>query len=102
MIVGQGVDIVEVRRIENVYKKFGLKFLNKVLSNKEIKKILSVDSYKLLIQKIACRFAAKEAVIKSFSTAIKKPKFRDFEILSLTQDRLCKIQKKFEDKIKTP
>ena len=52
MIVGQGVDIVEVRRIENVYKKFGLKFLNKVLSNKEIKKILSVDSYKLLIQKL--------------------------------------------------
>lgn len=74
MIIGLGVDIIEVRRIENVYKKFGLKFLHKVLSNEEIKKIISVNNYKLLIQKIASRFAAKEAVIKSFSMAKKKTK----------------------------
>ena len=101
MIVGLGVDIVEVRRIENVYKRFGLKFLYKVLSNKEVKKILSVDSYKLLTQKIASRFAAKEAVIKSFSTAIKKPKFRDFEILKFESGSpFVKFKKKFEDKNK--
>tara|TARA_B100000282_G_scaffold289230_1_gene258748 strand:+ start:899 stop:1312 length:414 start_codon:yes stop_codon:yes gene_type:complete len=101
MIVGLGVDIVEVRRIENVYKKFGIKFLYKLLSNKEINRILSVDSYKLLIQKIASRFAAKEAVIKSFSTVIKKPRFSDFEIFRHESGSpFVKFKKKFEDKNK--
>lgn len=97
MIIGLGVDIIEVRRIENVYKKFGLKFLHKVLSNEEIKKIISVNNYKLLIQKIASRFAAKEAVIKSFSMAKKKPKFNDFEILKLESAPFVKFKDKYKN-----
>ena len=54
-----------------------------------------------MVQKIASRFAAKEAVIKSFSTVIKKPKFSDFEILKYESGSpFVKFNKKFEDQNK--
>tara|TARA_B100000989_G_scaffold293714_1_gene271542 strand:- start:544 stop:936 length:393 start_codon:yes stop_codon:yes gene_type:complete len=87
MIMGLGVDIVEIKRIEYVYRKYGLKFLKKILSNYEIEKISIINSPKLLMQKIATRFAAKEAVIKSFSSEKYKPTFHDFEILKLETNK---------------
>jgi len=36
MKIYQGIDIVEKSRIKKVYKKFGLRFLKKILSNNEI------------------------------------------------------------------
>jgi holo-[acyl-carrier protein] synthase len=67
MIVGLGIDLVEVERIERVYNKFGERFLGRVLLADE-------SSYCLSHRKpatfIAGRFAVKEAVSKAFGTGI--------------------------------
>ena len=39
MILGHGVDIVNINRVDSVYKKFGERFLKKILSDSEIKQI---------------------------------------------------------------
>jgi holo-[acyl-carrier protein] synthase len=67
MIVGVGIDIVEVQRIEAAWKKFGNRFLDRVLVPEETSYCLS---HKFPAPFIAARFAAKEAVSKAFGTGI--------------------------------
>lgn len=67
MIVGIGVDLVEVERIESAWKRFGDRFLNRVLLADETAYCLS---HKSPAPFIAARFAAKEAVSKAFGTGI--------------------------------
>ena len=67
MIVGVGIDLVEIERIETAYKKFGAKFLERLLTPEEATYCLS---HKNPGPYIAARFAAKEAVSKAFGTGI--------------------------------
>ena len=61
-----GIDIVAIDRIGDLYKKFGEKFLYKIFNEIEIEEIKKIDYKKRRIEKIAGKFAAKEAVIKVF------------------------------------
>lgn len=75
-----GLDLCNPKRIERVYKRFGAKFLKRVLTEKEIEQMKS--DMKNFIHRLAARYAAKEAVAKSFGTGIgKKLSFQDMEIL---------------------
>ena len=65
MIFYQGLDIVDIRRINKLYNKYGLKLLGKILTDKEKNTLNSVKDKKVLIEKIANRFAAKEATSKA-------------------------------------
>lgn len=78
-----GTDICNPKRIEKAFKRFGVKFLNRIFTVKEIEEINSLSRHKQsFFQKIAGRFAAKEAVAKALGTGIgEKLSFRDFEIL---------------------
>ena len=67
MILGLGIDIIEVARIEASYKRFGERFLNRILLPDEIAYCLS---YKGPGPFLAARFAAKEAISKAFGTGI--------------------------------
>jgi holo-[acyl-carrier protein] synthase len=67
MIVGIGIDLVEVARIEAVWKKFGDRFIHRILLPDEAAYCLSHKNPALFI---AARFAAKEAVSKAFGTGI--------------------------------
>jgi holo-[acyl-carrier protein] synthase len=67
MILGVGIDIIEVSRIENSYKRFGERFLERILRADEIKYCLS---HKAPGPFFAARFAAKEAISKAFGTGI--------------------------------
>ena len=67
MILGTGIDIIEVARIASAYEKFGERFLNRVLLADEIAYCLS---HKNPAPFIAARFAAKEAISKAFGTGI--------------------------------
>src|SRR3954465_776015 len=67
MILGTGIDIIEVERIEASYKKFGERFLNRILVPGEMEYCLS---HKKPGPFLAARFAAKEAVSKAFGTGI--------------------------------
>ena len=73
MISGIGTDLVDIRRIEKLYKKFGSKFAEKILTKNELKKFKEIDY-------LAKRFAAKEAIAKALGTGIGKVKFHDIEI----------------------
>jgi len=67
MILGVGIDIIEVARIASAYEKFGERFLNRVLHADEIAYCLS---HKNPAPFLAVRFAAKEAISKAFGTGI--------------------------------
>jgi holo-[acyl-carrier protein] synthase len=67
MIVGVGIDLVEVARIERVYTKFGERFLGRVLLREEADYCLS---HRKPATFIAGRFAVKEAVSKAFGTGM--------------------------------
>ena len=67
MILGLGIDIIEVARIEASYERFGERFLNRILHPNEIRYCLS---HKAPGPFLAARFAAKEAISKAFGTGI--------------------------------
>jgi holo-[acyl-carrier protein] synthase len=67
MILGTGIDILEVARIQASYEKFGERFLKRILRPAEIAYCLS---HKRPAPFLAARFAAKEAIAKAFATGI--------------------------------
>jgi holo-[acyl-carrier protein] synthase len=67
MILGTGIDIIEVARIAASFEKFGERFVNRILLPDEIAYCLS---HKRPAPFLAVRFAAKEAVSKAFGTGI--------------------------------
>ena len=67
MILGIGIDIIEVARIEASHERFGERFLNRILHPNEISYCLS---HKAPAPFLAARFAAKEAISKAFGTGI--------------------------------
>jgi holo-[acyl-carrier protein] synthase len=74
-----GCDLCNPKRIEKAYKKFGLKFLRRILRESEIEDLKSRP--KNLIYRLSARFAAKEAFAKALKTGIgKKLSFHDIEI----------------------
>jgi len=68
MFFYQGIDLVDIRRVERIYQKFGKQFLSKVLTQNEIKNLFLKNNEKKLVKKIANGFAAKEAVSKALGT----------------------------------
>lgn len=80
MVVGVGTDIVEVKRIGRLVEKFGDVFLRKILRPDEIQ---CCNASTNRIQKIAARFAAKEALAKALGTGIfGEVNFQNVEISS--------------------
>ncbi len=78
MILGTGMDIIEVTRIAASFEKFGERFVNRVLLPGEIAYCLT---HKTPAPFLAVRFAAKEAVSKAFGTGIgAQLGWRDIEI----------------------
>ena len=81
MFLSQGIDIVDNKRIEMLFTKYGDVFKKKILSKDEIKDIDKIISQKKKIQKISSRFAAKEATAKAIGTGFRLGlKFTDIEI----------------------
>lgn len=67
MILGLGIDIIEVARVQSSVARFGDRFLNRVLLPDEIAYCLDK---KVSGPFVAVRFAAKEAISKAFGTGI--------------------------------
>jgi len=67
MIVGSGIDLVEIERIQHAIERYGKRFLNRVYTAAEqaycLRKRNSAESF-------AARFAAKEAGAKALGTGI--------------------------------
>ena len=67
MILGTGIDIIEVTRIAASFEKFGERFVNRILLPDEIAYCLG---HRHPAPFLAVRFSAKEAVSKAFGTGI--------------------------------
>ena len=78
MVLGLGIDIIEIERIKKSIEQYGERFLNKVFTNEEIKYCNSkFNKY----QHYAARFAAKEAVYKALASGWKEGlRWKDIEI----------------------
>ncbi len=67
MILGIGIDIIEVERIRASHEKFGERFLKRILRPEEIAYCFSHTQPAPFL---AARFSAKEAISKAFGTGI--------------------------------
>ena len=65
MIVGTGIDIVEVPRVAASIERFGARFLQRVFTEGEIRYCQSKQN---AAERFAARFAAKEAGMKAIGT----------------------------------
>ncbi len=65
MIVGTGIDIAEVPRIEASIARFGDRFLRRIFTEAEIR---YCESKANRVERYAARFAAKEAAMKAIGT----------------------------------
>lgn len=68
MIYGVGIDVVEVRRIEDSLARFGRRLAEKILSPEEC---AEYDRSPRKAQFLARRFAAKEALVKAVGTGFR-------------------------------
>lgn len=79
MIVGTGIDIAEVRRIEQAIERFGERFLQRIFTAGEIR---YCDSKANRVERYAARFAAKEAAMKALGTGWNHGvRWRDCEVV---------------------
>ena len=85
MIVGTGIDIAEVGRIEQAIARFGDRFKKRVFTADEI---LYCESKANKTERYAARFAAKEAAMKAIGTGWSRGvTWRDFEVRRLPGGR---------------
>lgn len=69
MIIGIGVDLVDMRRIEALIDRFGDQFMTRIFTSRER---LYASSSPHPIRALANRFAAKEAAAKALGTGMRE------------------------------
>lgn len=80
MIVGLGIDIIEIDRIAASVERYGDRFLEKIFTEREREYCLSKGNK---YQHLAARFAGKEAVAKALGGIYKGGwSWQDIEILN--------------------
>lgn len=85
MIVGTGIDIAEVPRIQRAIERFGDRFVQRIFTSGEIR---YCDSKANRMERYAARFAAKEAAMKALGTGWNHGvRWRDCEVTRLPGGR---------------
>jgi holo-[acyl-carrier protein] synthase len=101
MIVGLGVDIAEIDRIEATIKRRGEAFLKRIYTPNEI---AYCERHKKKAERYAGRFAVKEATMKALGTGWRHGvRWRDIEVTNLPSGRptlrLAGVAKEFADRL---
>lgn len=79
MIIGMGVDIAEVRRVQAAIERRGEPFLRRVFTQRERE---YCERFRNKYERYAGRFAAKEAAMKALGTGWRRGvKWTDFEVV---------------------
>jgi holo-[acyl-carrier protein] synthase len=85
VILGSGVDLCEVPRIEAAIARYGRRFLERIFTPREI---AYADRKANRFERYAARFAAKEAGMKALGTGWRGGiAWRDFEVVNLPSGR---------------
>ncbi|NQS99840.1 MAG: holo-ACP synthase [Candidatus Omnitrophica bacterium] len=79
MVIGSGIDIVEVGRVQAIMDKWQDSFFKKIFTDNEL---AYAHSKKYAAEHLAARIAIKEALVKAFSNDGKKHlgKWKDVEV----------------------
>lgn len=78
MIVGLGLDIAEIDRIETAITRHGAPFLERIYTPRET---AYCESHRSKFERYAARFAAKEAAMKALGTGWRRGvRWRDIEV----------------------
>jgi holo-[acyl-carrier protein] synthase len=81
MILGLGTDIVDLIRLQKIHKRFGERFLRRILTDSEAEYCMK---HKNPYPHIGGRFAVKESVIKAMSSCLDKSfTLKDIEVTNL-------------------
>ena len=79
MILGLGLDIAEIDRIEAAITRYGAPFLERIYTSQEV---AYCESHKNRFERYAGRFAAKEAAMKALGTGWRHGiRWRDIEVV---------------------
>lgn len=85
MMVGSGVDLIDIRRVERTLERFGARFTERVFTDLERRK---ADRRRLRAATYAKRFAAKEACAKALGTGLSQGVYwRDMGVVNLPSGR---------------
>ena len=79
MILGVGVDIVEIQRIKKLYDKNPRRVLDRIYGDREREYI---EAKKNPYPHLAARFCAKEAFSKAIGTGIGRIYMKDFQVVN--------------------
>ena len=96
MILGMGIDIIEISRIQKAVERWGDDFLRHILTDEEI---AHARKYKFPYPHYAGRFAAKEAIFKALGN--KDVSWKDLNISNDAQGKPCCVyrNKDFSNRI---
>lgn len=85
MIVGTGIDLAEVDRIQASIERYGERFVQRIYTPREIAYVQrKANKY----ERYAARFAAKEAGMKAIGTGWRHGvRWQDFEVTNLPSGR---------------
>jgi holo-[acyl-carrier protein] synthase len=98
MIIGIGIDIVELDRISKVISRQP-KFVDRILTPSEKERFLSLEGTRQ-IEFVAGRFAAKEAFVKAIGTGISSSySWKDIEVRKEDNGRPILVVTGVEDKL---
>lgn len=85
MILGTGVDLAEVARIQASIERYGQRFIERIFTEREI---AYVERKANKYERYAARFAAKEAGMKAIGTGWSSGvKWKDLEVANLPSGR---------------
>ncbi len=96
MIFGIGTDIVEYERIESMWKKYGQRLAERMLSERELPEFAAHSNPARFLAK---RFAAKEAFAKAVGSGLRHPV--SLSRISVAHDGLGKPVLTFDAALRT-
>ena len=101
MIVGLGLDISEIDRIEAAFTRHGAAFLERIYTPREV---AYCERHKNKFERYAARFAAKEAAMKALGTGWRLGvRWRDIEVTNAPSGKptlnLAGVARQFADRL---
>ena len=78
MILGIGIDVVKVERIQRILRRRGDRWVERVFSPEE-RRVAGEGPHRL--RRLAARWAAKEAFAKALGTGLRGLRWRDIQVI---------------------
>jgi holo-[acyl-carrier protein] synthase len=92
MKLAVGIDLTSVSRIAESVDHFGDRFLKRIFTDGEIAYAMSAAAPVLANQRLAARFAAKEAALKALDLVDRGVSWREIEVVTAQPSGACELR----------